>query len=370
MSKRKGPKPLHIVAEARFDCRRCGACCRGPRGQVITPDEHAHLRGFDWEDDGDRFASGPIARHDNQGILRLEAPGGQCIFLDTDNACLVHKRLGFEHKPLRCQLFPYRITELANERRVVISPECASWHESFETGPLPTLDQNLERVAATAPAMQPAGGDVLWFCVGDETVALADAVELLDELAGIVGGDNPLAQLPWRIRQEVVKWLPRGPERPWLVDGPPEAAFYRVLETIGSPMAVLAQQGGFGLLATAFAELRTWQSVAIAGARLSPEAEAFVRNCLRQWLFELRPLVFGRTLAGIGTCLYLTLAIARGAERLAARKAPQTMATAGNANHTAREAALFLRWSAAPHALANHGLGCERLVLDAHQERT
>jgi Fe-S-cluster containining protein len=111
-----------------FSCQQCGECCRGERGILVTPAEHAamaaHL-GLALEDFAARYlletAMGP----------QLASRRGSCI-LQAGGLCLVHPV-----KPRICREWPYLAAllqhadefEAAKEACPGLAPDAG--HEEF-----------------------------------------------------------------------------------------------------------------------------------------------------------------------------------------------------------------------------------------------
>lgn len=88
--------------ESRWECRRCGACCRWPGEVRLVGGEAARLaahlgiteRGF-----ADRYTR---LAADRKALSLVEREDGTCVFLDGEPArCRVH-----EVKPQQCRTFP------------------------------------------------------------------------------------------------------------------------------------------------------------------------------------------------------------------------------------------------------------------------
>ena len=87
----------------RYQCQRCGNCCRWP-GEVVLSDREigemsAHLQMSEHE-----F----IQRHtglraSRAGLTLGERPDGACVLLDAGGRCRVHPV-----KPAQCRAFPNR----------------------------------------------------------------------------------------------------------------------------------------------------------------------------------------------------------------------------------------------------------------------
>ena len=127
------PKHLH------WDCGSCGDCCRnfvlGPVAPaVIQRLEHADIESL-W----------PLAKSNGWFDVRTDPDGteayflrpadhGGCVFLQPDNLCSIHARLGAEYKPSFCQEYPYHGVLSKNVLTITARPDCSNFHESFDKG--------------------------------------------------------------------------------------------------------------------------------------------------------------------------------------------------------------------------------------------
>lgn len=83
-----------------YDCQRCTACCRWP-GQVrLTDEEIARLASFKGIGESDFIQQFTRLRQDRRGLVLMDKPNGECIFLE-DNNCAVQSV-----KPQQCRDFP------------------------------------------------------------------------------------------------------------------------------------------------------------------------------------------------------------------------------------------------------------------------
>ncbi len=163
---------LAAAAPYRFACHGCGACCRTGWQARLTPEEAARFAGHDWAAEDPRFAGGFLdeeRRPDGSVEVRLKWTGGRCIFLDPDDLCRIHKRLGGEAKPDVCQKFPLSFVRAPDgSLDVTVLPECESWHEGYRSGEVvdprdPAYARIAERTAVPAPDSLPLreGGPVV-----------------------------------------------------------------------------------------------------------------------------------------------------------------------------------------------------------------
>ena len=88
--------------EFRWECRRCGACCRWPGDVRLVPGEAARLAaylGMTEREFVDRYTR---LTADRKTLSLVEREDGSCIFLEGRPAsCRVH-----EVKPRQCRAFP------------------------------------------------------------------------------------------------------------------------------------------------------------------------------------------------------------------------------------------------------------------------
>lgn len=94
-----------------YACQNCPArCCRFPWKITLSQEEEEKIRGFQWVNE--RLASFKvdfIPFGETRCIPRVEyRPDDMgCLFLDTDNLCLLQKQEGHEALPKTCQAFPF-----------------------------------------------------------------------------------------------------------------------------------------------------------------------------------------------------------------------------------------------------------------------
>ena len=108
---------LHVLTEERFSCTQCGRCCHSLDVRV-TPAEKARL-----EAARALFPEVPEMFTGDAMDRLARRPGGACVFLEGTR-CLVHARLGLEHKPLPCRFFPYTVVRADDEVRVGLRFNC------------------------------------------------------------------------------------------------------------------------------------------------------------------------------------------------------------------------------------------------------
>ena len=103
-------RPIQAMPWPEHACHGCGACCQGHWIGPLKP-------GFVTETTGRMEAlreSYPALRgkrpfvriFEGNSALFLNSESGQCLFLDQDLKCILHKEYGAEGKPHICRMFP------------------------------------------------------------------------------------------------------------------------------------------------------------------------------------------------------------------------------------------------------------------------
>ena len=108
---------LWFAAGIRFECRRCGKCCRGEPGWVwVSTADIAHMA----ERLGlsrDEFLRRHVRRDDLRLSLR-ERPNGDCVL--WQDGCTV-----YDVRPVQCRTFPFwKGAVLSAERFAVTHRDC------------------------------------------------------------------------------------------------------------------------------------------------------------------------------------------------------------------------------------------------------
>ena len=118
------------MASAAFDCKRCGHCCQGEGGIVLTAGDRERLAGHLGLEVAamlEQFAEAVGEK------LRLRAgPDGYCVFFRQGLGCGVH-----QGRPDICRAWPYFRGNLVDETSwLMIQTDCpgvenAAGHEAF-----------------------------------------------------------------------------------------------------------------------------------------------------------------------------------------------------------------------------------------------
>jgi lysine-N-methylase len=188
--------PKFVVKEAqRYECRDCPArCCRVPWSIRFGPEETERFLADPWitlrvGEEGRRvLAKGMLPQREHERRL-------QCVFLDEDELCSLHKRYGHEYLPRGCQAFPFGFLQGGGNR---VTPQlsllCPSIRDNYGhpvKGQLPAKLKQRGEVDRTSTALSTTTGVILsraqyLAIAGDWQQALAGDGSALDVLAHLV----------------------------------------------------------------------------------------------------------------------------------------------------------------------------------------
>jgi uncharacterized protein len=93
-------EPVWYTEGLRFDCTRCGNCCRGP-GYVWVDDEEIHALAQHFEMDDEPFTKVYTRKVGRSRSLREQA-SDDCIFYEHSVGCLV-----YDVRPRQCRTWPF-----------------------------------------------------------------------------------------------------------------------------------------------------------------------------------------------------------------------------------------------------------------------
>lgn len=91
---------------------------------TLSAQRVAALRKHDWSDIG---SGDPFVKHRGPGDeYRIRMVNGHCFFLDENNRCHIHNKLGYHAKPVGCRAFPAHFTEVDSTAFARLSFYCPS----------------------------------------------------------------------------------------------------------------------------------------------------------------------------------------------------------------------------------------------------
>ncbi|MEW6557180.1 MAG: flagellin lysine-N-methylase [Elusimicrobiota bacterium] len=144
----------------------CAVCCKN--WDIDIDDEtYQKLVDVKWEQFSDRFENRKIFI-DRDGRKKFELIDSRCIFLDDDNYCLIHKKLGFDAKSTICKMYPFKFVKTPEGIIVRLSFVCPSVIK--DTGvQLENQISEIEKLATLQPD---------WIRKIDETVVVDSDIKI------------------------------------------------------------------------------------------------------------------------------------------------------------------------------------------------
>jgi len=118
------------MTDAAFDCKRCGHCCQGEGGIVLTEHDRERLAAHLGLAVGDMLAR--FAEHAGEKLRLRIGPDGYCVFFLEGKGCGVHPG-----RPDICRAWPYFRGNLVDRASwEMIQSDCpgvqhAAGHEAF-----------------------------------------------------------------------------------------------------------------------------------------------------------------------------------------------------------------------------------------------
>jgi len=97
----KKERPPWYVDGLRFECQRCGGCCRGETGYVWVKPEEAQAIAQFLRLPAAYFMAEFVRRVGWQHSLK-ERPNGDCEFFEPDVGCRI-----YPVRPTQCRTFPF-----------------------------------------------------------------------------------------------------------------------------------------------------------------------------------------------------------------------------------------------------------------------
>jgi Fe-S-cluster containining protein len=87
--------------QPRYQCVRCGNCCRWPGDVSITPAEAPVIAAFLGLTEADFIEKFTRLNSKRSGLSIIDKPNGECVFLEGINTCRIQPV-----KPHQCSGFP------------------------------------------------------------------------------------------------------------------------------------------------------------------------------------------------------------------------------------------------------------------------
>lgn len=140
---------LIIPEDFRYSCLPdCAVCCKDWNIDV-DEETYENLSKIEWEKILGKFAGRKKFIEENNKIY-FELIKDKCVFLDDDNYCLIHKKLGFDAKTATCKTFPFKFIKTPDGIVARLSFVCPSIIKN--TGvPLEEQLAEIEKLASLKP---------------------------------------------------------------------------------------------------------------------------------------------------------------------------------------------------------------------------
>lgn len=222
-------RDFRFPEDLRFTCSRCGDCCRSTNVQV-SPRERETLEGLDWSGRVDELVGvEPTVTLTLRGERRRRLErhdDGACIYLGSENQCLLHEHFGAETKPLMCRLYPFSFYPVGDR----VAVDCAFSCRAISHGMGERLEKRLgewrqlvaEELGAPQPrrhrldAKRPLDDEVLveieerlLAFLADEKLGLFDRMRCVLQYVRLATTGDPSTASARQLRDALAKGLPR-----------------------------------------------------------------------------------------------------------------------------------------------------------------
>lgn len=180
-----------IDPKLNFACKACTSCCDQPWRTVIEPERAAALDAVDWGAEFPALRGRTLytrARSADREVLELgKGEGTRCVFLDTDNLCIIHKKLGYDAKPRMCKQFPFFAARAWDADYVSANYGCKAVQDGAGR---PAMEQADEIAAVVPLTPRPPRPDAMVLLTRAVTIPQDAAIRLCRLLAGVFAADG------------------------------------------------------------------------------------------------------------------------------------------------------------------------------------
>jgi len=115
------PVIMPRIEGQRFACASCTRCCRDLVVHLFAIDVK-HIQEQGWSTVLDRAPYVKLGH----GLVLNKRPDGACVFLEDDGKCAIHRKFGFEAKPLACRLYPFTLRRHETRWQAGLRFDCPS----------------------------------------------------------------------------------------------------------------------------------------------------------------------------------------------------------------------------------------------------
>ncbi len=149
---------LSFDSEQRFECRDCvSRCCAMPWVTVITREEKERLESREWIQEQLRTHGTELKPHgpNDFKLPMLERHRRlECLFLDEDGLCSIHRKEGHEFLATSCQMFPFEfVSTPEGETVVALSHLCPSIRDNYGHPLAQTVEKRFDTIKRQAQPM-------------------------------------------------------------------------------------------------------------------------------------------------------------------------------------------------------------------------
>jgi len=127
-----GVTRLVLADDVVYTCQQSGACCRNDWLIGVEEAARTRLEAIDWTrvspplPPGPKFRPLPFTLPGGEQATFARRPDGACVFLESDERCGIHTRLGARSKPQVCREFPYSFVDTPDGVAVGLSFACTA----------------------------------------------------------------------------------------------------------------------------------------------------------------------------------------------------------------------------------------------------
>jgi Fe-S-cluster containining protein len=154
----------------RYQCTGCGSCCRGWNIHVDETSHQNIVTSECFEKLKAECGSELFTRNERDFTLSTARRGsGDCVFLDREALCIIHREGSYDEKPLVCRQFPFKMIRTPGGVFVGMSFFCRSCQrntgipvESYEQEMMKWLPMKHCRVAGESGIVIDEGLTVDW----------------------------------------------------------------------------------------------------------------------------------------------------------------------------------------------------------------
>lgn len=138
-----------------YSCLRCGLCCKTDWLIGIDEISYKRLSQYNWASyfpqlsNNSLFVKLKFPLPSGETVTFARKSDGACIFLTSENECLIHQQLGFDAKAQVCKEFPYRFVSTPKGIIVGLSFACVSVNSGIGE-PLANKQEEINKILTSS----------------------------------------------------------------------------------------------------------------------------------------------------------------------------------------------------------------------------